>query len=233
MELTKPGSAPSYGHIRIKLRPDDDDLIILRPGQITAFSGKPRQREDQLLNLAGMYRKKRWLQAKLSGPAECVLGLPIGFHLVPVEVPADSHLLYDFRHVLYYSSGLQMKSRILPIRTAFITKEWIRMKFTGPGYLGIAAAGPVETMQLDPEIPLYVEAGTLISYPEDAQIKLSVYGNSLASQHMRLQWELRGRGPVLIQTASSDPQWEDRVRHEGFIRRTLREILPFGGVYIK
>jgi hypothetical protein len=233
MEIMKSETITSQGHIRIRLSESDDELIVLRPRQLTAFQGYPGHREDQLLSLAGIYRKKRWLQAKLKGPAECVLGLPLGFRLIPTEVPEESHLLYDFRHVLYYTSKLKMKSKILPVRAAFITKEWVRMKFTGPGYLGIVAAGPVETLQLQQDIPLYVEAGTLISYPEDARVKLSVYGNSLASQHMRLQWELYGTGPVLVQTAASDPQWEDRVRHEGFIRRTLREVLPFGGVYIK
>jgi hypothetical protein len=60
-----------------------------------------------------------------------------------------------------------------------------------------------------------------------------VYGNSLASQHMNVQWELRGKGPVLIQTGSRDSGLESRLGDEGWFKRLLREVLPFGSVYIK
>ena len=73
----------------------------------------------------------------------------------------------------------------------------------------------------------------LVAYPEKASIELSVYGNKLASQHMNVQWEIRGSGPVLIQTGSRDAELEEQLQNGGFIKRMLREVLPFGGVYIK
>ena len=52
----------------------------------------------------------------------------------------------------------------------------------------------------------------LVAYPEEASIELSVYGNKLASQHMNVQWEIRGSGPVLIQTGSRDAELEEQLR---------------------
>ncbi|MFC3345797.1 AIM24 family protein [Paenibacillus abyssi] len=185
------------------------------------------------MDLAGMYRKRRWIRSKISGPSELLLGLPPGcrLHVVPIE--AESSLLYDFRNVLFFSDGMTMKNRLQSIKNAVITQEWVRIKFSGPGQLGIISTGFMETLTLHPETPLYVDAGALIAYPEDASLKISVYGNSLASQHMKVQWEIKGNGPVLIQTGSSDPQLERQMRQDSLIRRTLREVLPFGGVFIK
>jgi uncharacterized protein (AIM24 family) len=222
----------NLGYVRIRL-PENELINVLHPGQIIAFQGPASAREDRLMNLSGLYRKRRWIKAILTGACEFVLGLPLGFRVVKVDIPRDSNLLFDFRYILFYSEGLQLKSKLQSVKTAFITKEWTRMKFTGPGYVGIITAGSIESMQLDPSTPLYVEAGCLLSYPEDASVKLSVYGNSLSSQHMKMQWEIKGQGPVLIQTASSDPQLENRLKHESILRRTLREVIPFGGIFIK
>jgi uncharacterized protein (AIM24 family) len=219
-------------HVRMTLQ-DQEILHVLHPGQIVGYQGNPSGREDRIMDLAGMYRKKRWIRSQIQGPSKVVMGLPSGCRLETIQISAESNLLYDFGFVLFYTEGMKMKSRIQSIKNSFITKEWVRMKFSGPGLLGIISVGSLVTLELDPVIPLYVQAGSLIAYPEDASLKLSVYGNTLASQHMRVQWELLGTGPVLIQTASSDPQLEQKIRQDGFLRRTLREILPFGGVYIK
>ncbi|MNF95303.1 hypothetical protein D3C84_780480 [compost metagenome] len=80
---------------------------------------------------------------------------------------------------------------------------------------------------------MFVEAGALVAYPGTATIRLSVYGNQLASQHMNVQWELSGSGPVLIQTGSRDAELEAQLQDGGLIKRILREVLPFGSVYIK
>src|SRR5690606_16388432 len=125
------------------------------------------------------------------------------------------------------------RSKVLKLKTAWITREFIRIKFSGPGKLGIITVGDITTMQLDPETPLFVDTSALVAYPEDATIRLAVYGNSLASQHMNVQWEMRGTGPVLIQTGSRDRQLENKLSEDGWIKRLLREVLPFGSVYIK
>lgn len=220
------------GHALLKLDPEEA-LHVLHPGQIVAYKGNPSGREDRFMDFAGMYRKKRWIRSKLSGPCDILLGLPPGCRLHAIPIAADSDLLFDFRHVLFFSEGVSMKSRIQSIRNAVITKDWVRMRFTGPGMLGIVTNGSMEPLELDPDTPTYVESGSLVAYPENAQLKISVYGNSLASQHMKVQWEIKGRGPVLIQTGAADPQLERGMRQDGLIRRTLREVIPFGGVFIK
>src|SRR5690606_28529348 len=155
------------------------------------------------------FRKKRWIRSKLSGPCTFLLGLPAGCMLVPVEIPRDSSLLFDFRHVALFTEGISYKSRILKMKTAWITRELVRMRFTGPGTIGVITTGDLATVQLSPDTPLFVDAGSLVAYPEAAEIRLTVYGNSLASQYMGVQWELRGTGPVMIQTGTRDRQLED------------------------
>jgi uncharacterized protein (AIM24 family) len=229
MNITVPAL---IGHARITLDADDT-LHVLHSRSIIAYQGDPRGREDRFMDIGGMYRKKKWVRSRLQGPSEFLLGLPAGFSLLTIDVPEESNLLFDFRHVAFFSDGMTYKSKILKLQTAWITRELVRMRFSGPGKLGVITVGDITSIQLDPERPLYVDKSALVAYPEDASIELSVYGNPLASQSMNVQWELRGRGPVLIQTGSRDVQLQDKLTDDGWFKRLLREVLPFGSVYIK
>jgi len=194
MNVTAP--AP-IGHAKVML--DHGEAIhVLHPSSIIAYQGSPQLRQDRFMDLAGMYRKKKWIRSRMQGPSQFILGLPAGCTLRTMNIAPGSDLLFDFRHVLFYSDGMIMKSRIQKIKTVWITHEWVRMRFSGPGLLGILSAGDLGILELDPVRPLYVEKGSLIAYPEQAAVKLSVYGNPLASQNMQIQWELTGSGPILI-----------------------------------
>lgn len=225
-------SPPPIGHVRITLE-EDETLHVLHSKAIISYQGSPLGREDRLMDISGVYRKKRWVRTRLQGPSSFLLGLPAGFSMESIDIPAQSNLLFDFRHVLFFTEGMSHRSKILKLKTAWITREFIRIKFSGPGKLGIITVGDITMMQLDPETPLFVDTSALVAYPEDATIRLAVYGNSLASQHMNVQWEMRGTGPVLIQTGSRDRQLENKLTEDGWIKRLLREVLPFGSVYIK
>jgi uncharacterized protein (AIM24 family) len=220
------------GHVHISLE-EADKLHLLHPKSVIAFQGSPQHREDRLMNLSRIYHKRKMIQSQFQGPSELAVGLPAGCSLEVVEIDEKSSLLFDLRHVMFFTDGIQMKSIVQKLKNAWITKELIRMRFTGPGLLGIITAGDMMTLQLQPEKPLFVEAGALVAYPGTAAIRLSVYGNQLASQHMNVQWELRGSGPVLIQTGSRDAELEARLQDDGLVKRILRELLPFGSVYIK
>ncbi|MCU6708584.1 AIM24 family protein [Paenibacillus sp. J5C_2022] len=222
----------AIGHVKVELEANEA-LHVLHPQSIAAFQGNPRNREDRFMDLGGAYRKKRWTRSRLQGPAQFLLGLPPGFTLEMVDIPEEGSLLFDYRHIMLFSDGMTFKSKILKWRTAWITRELVRIKFNGPGVLGVLSVGDIATIQLLPEEPLFVDKSALVAYPEDAEIKLSVYGNTLASQHMNVQWELRGRGPVLIQTGARDTGLQDKLTDDGWIKRVLREVLPFGSVYIK
>lgn len=223
---------PPHGRVRIELE-EADKLQVLHPKAIIAFRGPPGAREDRFMDVAGVYRKRKWIRSRIQGPSEFLLGLPPGCGLEAVALPEDSDLLFDFRHIVFYSDGMAMKTRIHKLKTAWITRELTRMRFTGPGTLGILTAGGLASMKLSEELPLYVDTASLVAFPESAEVKLAVYGNPLATQHMNVQWELKGRGSVLVQTGSLDPGLVEPLQRDGFLRRTLRELLPFGGVYIK
>lgn len=223
---------PSTGHIRIELDAGES-LHVLHPQSIAAFHGNPRAREDRFMDLGGAFRKKRWTRSRLTGPCRFILGLPPGFTLELIDIPEEGNLLFDFRHVMLFNEGVTMRSKILKWKTAWITRDLVRMKFNGPGVVGVLSAGALAVEQLDPETPLFVDKNALIAYPEDADIRLSVYGNTLASQQMNVQWELSGRGPVLIQTGSRDTSLLDKLANDNWFKRLLREILPYGSVYIK
>ncbi|QGG55133.1 AIM24 family protein [Paenibacillus sp. B01] len=229
MKTTAP---PPQGYVRVELEAGEA-LHVLHPNAILAYRGAGRGREDRIMDAGGIYRKRKWIRSLLRGPSELLLGLPPGFGLETVAIPAGSDLLFDFRHVMFYSDGMALKPRIQKLKTAWITKELTRMRFSGPGSIGILTAGGLARIDLDEEQPLFIDASALVAFPESASIRLSVYGNPLASQHMNVQWELRGTGSALIQTGSFDRALPELLDKGGFIRRTLRELLPFGGVYIK
>lgn len=225
------GSHSAAVHVRLD---EGERIHVLHPQQIIAFQGSSSLREDRFMNWKHMYRKKRLLQASIRGPVELLISLPLGFQLMSIPVEESSDLLFEFRHLLFYSEGVQMNSIMQKIRNILVTQDVIRMKFSGKGMIGILSMGPLQALRLDPMIPLFVDSSSLIAYPHHASVDLTVYGNHLASQHMHYQWKLLGEGYALIQTAKPDPLIDEAVNDQGgFIRRILREVIPFGGVFIK
>lgn len=211
----------------------DEAALVLHPKQIIAFQGRSGSREDRLLNVAGVYRKKRWIESRLTGPARFVLGVPAGYSFRAMELPEDSSLLFDIRYVLLYSEGMKLQSRFQKIKQAVVTQDWIRMKFSGGGTLGLLSCGPLCELTIDPSEPVYVDIGCLVAYPEEAKLQLCVYGNPLASQRMNYHWEITGSGKVLLQPSRPRLGLADPLQGDSLFKRILREALPFGGVIIK
>ncbi|MDR6884536.1 AIM24 family protein [Bacillus sp. 3255] len=216
------------------LRLDQGEVVhVLHPNQIAAFQGRSEQREDSLMKLPGMYRKKRLIQSRLQGPAQLLLGLPDGYSMSVVPIGAEDDLLYEFRHVLFYTEGVSFSSHLQNVKHTLITQDLVKMQFKGPGSLGLLTAGPLYQMALDPEQPLYVDTTCLVAYPRNAQLRLCVYGNTLASQHMNYHWEMTGNGRVLLQPCKPDRKLDEHMRSDSLLRRIAKEVIPFGGIFIK
>ncbi|MEF2966189.1 AIM24 family protein [Paenibacillus sp. M1] len=209
-------------------------LHVLHPAQIVAFRGAAGSRSDKLMNVKGMYRKRKLIRAEFTGPCRLVAAMPPAVALKTIRLSAETDLLYDFRHLFFYTEGVHMESRLLSVKNMMITRDAVKMKFSGTGEIGILTQGQVLELPLDPEEPLYVEAGCLVAYPENAKLELSVYGNHLASQHMKYQWKITGRGHALVQASGGSRELErDLNESDGIVKRFLREAIPFGGVFIK
>jgi uncharacterized protein (AIM24 family) len=206
---------------------------VLHPNQIVAFQGAPSLREDSFMKLSGMYRKKRLVQSRIQGPARFMLGLPEGYSLGTVDIKEDDDLLFEFRHVLFYTEDLSFRAQVQTVRNALMTRDLVKMKFKGPGTLGLLTAGPLYPIELNPEEPLYVDIQCLVAYPEHVSLTPCVYGNTLASQHMNYHWEIKGSGTVLLQPCKPDKLLDEHMQSDSFMRRMLRELIPFGGVFIK
>lgn len=86
---------------------------------------------------------------------------------------------------------------------------------------------------MHPEKPLYVDTACLVAYPQKANIRLCVYGNTLASQNMNYYLEMTGAGRVLLQPSKPDRGLNEQMQQDGFIRRVLREVIPFWWYYYK
>ncbi|AWB46781.1 hypothetical protein DCC85_03125 [Paenibacillus sp. CAA11] len=206
---------------------------VLHPGQIIAYRGPSESRIDRLMNVKGMYRKKKLIRADITGTCEFIAAIPPSYSLKPIPLTRGSDLLYDYRHLFFYTHGVQMQTRILSVKSMLITRDAVKMKFSGNGQIGILTEGHVIEVELHPEEPLYVNVGSVIAYPENAHMELSVYGNHLASQHMSYHWKMTGRGTVLLQAGRESQRLENDMKDEGLFKRILREVIPFGGVFIK
>ncbi|AOZ92019.1 AIM24 family protein [Paenibacillus crassostreae] len=213
---------------------NEGDLIhILHPEQIVAYRGPSTGRSDHFMNMKRMYRKGKLIQSDISGPSQFVAALPPGFAMKSVEIHDGSDLLYDFRSLFFYSDGITMQTRLLKIKNMLVSRDVIKVKFTGNGTIGILTQGPVCQTELHPIDPIYIDAASLVAYPENAKLELTVYGNTLASQHMSFHWKMTGLGSVLFQAGRQNQRLEKDMANEGFIKRVLREIIPFGSIIIK
>ncbi|SFK94203.1 Uncharacterized conserved protein, AIM24 family [Paenibacillus sp. 1_12] len=210
-----------------------ESVHVLHPNQIVAFQGSPSLREDSFMKLSNMYRKKRMIQSRISGPSRCMLGLPEGYNLGTVSIQKDDDLLFEFKHVLFFMEGMTFRTHIQSVRNALMTRDFVKMRFQGPGTLGLLTAGPLYQVELHPQSPLFVDVNCLVAYPQHITLKPCVYGNTLASQHMNYQWELKGKGSVLLQPCKPDKQLDEHMQSDSLIRRVLREVIPFGGIFIK
>ncbi|XMB28931.1 AIM24 family protein [Paenibacillus sp. BR2-3] len=213
---------------------ENEEIYVLHPQQIIAYQGPSSGRADRFMDVKGMYRKRKLIRAEMSGPCRFVAALPPGYRIKTLQLDGKSDLLYDFRHLFYYSKGVEMQTRVLSMKNMFVTRDVVKVKFSGKGSIGILTEGTVSEAALDPLDPLYVDAGSVIAYPENAKLELTVYGNHLASQHMSYHWKMTGKGPVLFQAGRQNRRFErDTNDSDGIIKRFLREVLPFGGVFIK
>lgn len=212
---------------------EGETVHVLQPGQIAAFRGSPSRRKDRLLRLGDMYRKKKWLESVVSGPASLWIGVPRGFCHRTIDIGEESDLLFLFRNVLYYTGGMRMESRWLSVRKAVAAGDWLRVRFGGPGKLGIVSSGPLYEVPLSPDEPVYIDTRCLVAFPQSATLRLAVYGNSVASQHMHYQWEISGIGSVLAQSCVPNAGLVEATDHDSLLRRILREVVPFGGVIFK
>ncbi|MDQ0089255.1 uncharacterized protein (AIM24 family) [Paenibacillus anaericanus] len=207
---------------------------ILHPGQIIAYRGASANRSDKLMSFKGMYRKMKLIQADMIGPCQFVAALPPSVSMKSIQLTKDSDLLYDFKHLFFYTEGVKMETRILKMKNMMITRDAIKMKFSGEGMIGILTQGQIIELTLHPEEAIYIDARSVIAYPENAKLELSVYGNHLASQHMNYQWKMTGRGTVLIQSGARNRELEQDLHNDaGIVKRVLREVIPFGGIFIK
>ncbi|CAN7646364.1 AIM24 family protein [Paenibacillus sp. LjRoot56] len=208
-------------------------VYVLHPNQIVAFQGMPELREDALMKLPGMYRKKRLIQSRVRGPGQLLMGLPEAYSLAVVPLEAEDDLLFEFRHVLFYTEGVTFTTHLQSVKNTLITQDLVKMQFHGPGTLGLLTAGPLHQMALDPKQPLFIDVSCLVAYPRQANLRLCVYGNTIASQHMNYHWEITGHGHVLMQPCKPDPKLDEHMKSDSLLRRIAREVLPFGGVFIK
>lgn len=232
IRIDNPSNAPIGQAVTFSLA--EGDLIhILHPEQIVSYRGPSNGRSDRFMNVKRMYRKGKLIQSDMSGPSQFVAALPPGFAMKSVEIHNGSDLLYDFRNLFFYSNGITMQTRLLQIKNMLVTRDVIKVKFSGTGTIGILTQGPVCQTELHPTEPVYIDAGSLVAYPENAKLELTVYGNTLASQHMSYHWKMTGLGSVLFQAGRQNHRLEKDWANDGFIKRVLREVIPFGGIFIK
>lgn len=210
-----------------------DEIHVLHPQQIIAYQGPSSGRADRLMDVKGMYRKRKLIRSDLTGPCRFFAALPPGYRVKILNIDGKSDLLYDFKHLFFYSSGIHMRTKVLSMKNMLVTRDIVKVKFSGTGSFGILTEGTVCEAPLHPTEPLFVDAGSLIAYPENARLELTVYGNHLASQHMSYHWKMTGHGPVLFQAGRQNRRFERENQEDGIIKRFLREVLPFGGVFIK
>lgn len=212
---------------------EGDTVSVLHPRQIIAYKGDPQGRTDRLLNLKGMYRKKQLVQAEMRGPCEFLTALPHGYCMKSLRIDSGNDLLFEFRHLFYYTPGIRMEHRLLELKKMLITRDWMKLKLSGEGEIGLLTYGPLHEMALDEHEPVFIDARCVVAMPQNAKLELVVYGNHLASQHMNYHWRMTGRGYALIQGSLPNRELEQEVQGDGLFKRVMREIIPFGGVFIK
>ncbi|MBP1990878.1 AIM24 family protein [Paenibacillus eucommiae] len=211
----------------------NESLYVLHPSQIVVFQGASYQREDSFMRIPNMYRKKKFLHSRIRGPASLMIGLPDQYCITTLPIEAEDDLLFEFKNVLFYTEGIKYHAHVQSVRNAVITRDLVKMRFEGPGTLGLLTAGPLYTMELHPVKPVYIDMACLVAFPQKADIRLCVYGNTLASQNMNYQWEMTGHGSVLLQPCKPNKALDEQMENDSFIRRILREVIPFGGIFIR
>jgi uncharacterized protein (AIM24 family) len=87
--------------------------------------------------------------------------------------------------------------------------------------------------ELNPDQPIYIDTSCLVAYPRHAHIRLCAYVNTVASQNMNYDWEMSGNGPILLQPCKPNKALDEQMQNDSLIRRVLREVIPFGGIFIR
>lgn len=110
---------------------ENEEVHVLHPQQIIAYQGPSAGRADRFMDVKGMYRKRKLIRADLTGPCRFTAALPPGYRVKTIQLDSKSDLLYDFRHLFFYSKGVTMQTRVLSMKNMLITRDIVKVKFSG------------------------------------------------------------------------------------------------------
>lgn len=82
-----------------------------------SFSREVRAKRGFFDEAAQYVPQKRLIQSRVRGPAQLMLGLPEGFSMSVLPIGDDDDLLYEFRHVLFYTDGVSFTSHLQNVKT--------------------------------------------------------------------------------------------------------------------
>jgi uncharacterized protein (AIM24 family) len=66
-----------------------------------------------------------------------MLGVPEGYYVGTVPIAEEDDLLFEFKHVLFYTEGVRFQTHVQSVRNAVITRDLVKMRFQGMGTLGL------------------------------------------------------------------------------------------------
>ncbi len=213
---------------------EGEKLHVLHPQQIIAYRGPSSGRSDKLMNIKGMYRKHKLIQADFTGACRLIAALPPGFSLKMIELEGGDDLLYDFRNLFWYSSGIHMRTKLLSMKNMLFSRDVIKMKFdgivpdrsidSGTGMPGTASSNRADVCRC--------KQRHCLSRKRQAGAD-SVWQPFGTSQHMNYHFKMTGHGTVLFHAGEHHRRLQQDMNDDGVIKRFLREVIPFGGVFIK
>jgi uncharacterized protein (AIM24 family) len=211
--------------VKISLKNSVDKVHVLEPATIIMFHGDGNLREDRRVKIKHAFAGNRLYEAIISGPCDFILSLPAGCYLG--VIPVDNELLFDVKNVLFYSENMSLTRKHQPLLNMFATSSITRYEFKGSGTIGIMSGGPIISEELDDK-PLYVDVNSLVAVPKSARLKVAVYGNGKAEQHMAWQYLITGTGTILIDTASATAllKTQGQKSKDNIMMRAIKDNVP-------
>jgi len=212
-----------------------EELHILKPDSLIAFraSGDHNAKHKHLPIFKNIFNRRSFVESVISGSAEGILALPEGCVLTIIKVN-DENVLYEYKNILCYSSGISIDSVKQKVKHMIITGSIFQARLRGSGTVVLMSSGELVDWTLDASTPVFVRFGNLVSLPSDnITCNIGTYGNEMAVQNGGFHYILKGQGKILIESLSSREYIElMKARKDSIFKRIVRHILPGGDIII-
>lgn len=212
--------------IKINLFDADDSITVTEPDNIIAFQSEHSYlREDYIFDEIKITYKRK---TKIKGPSTTFIKSSSQSSIRILKINQDNQFIFNL-NILFYTKDIKVNISLEDMKHIPFKNNMFRYECCGIGEVGYYAEGDLIEIDLEENETIFINPNNVLGYTKDISYEMRTYGNDTAALKMDYHYKFIGKGKILIQTQSMDSDITQVINNksDNFIKRTLKEFIPF------